>query len=128
MIIYYRYFYKLTIILIFILRFKKQVQNKYCNHNLLNLKELDSSVYCKTGQELYYVACKGKECNKIFIPNEDKPKFTDKNYSPCWPTNTHPVKACFNVLDCGHALCYQCYISQMLENDNASNKRTSRRR
>ena len=95
---------------------------------MLYLKEIDSSVYCKIGQELHYVTCKGKDCNKIFIPNEDKPKFTDKKFTPCWPTTYHPVMACFNVLDCGHALCKKCYISLMMKNDNAGNKRTSRRR
>ena len=85
-------------------------------------------MYCKIGQELYYVTCKVEDYNKFFIPNEDKLKFTNKDCSPCWPTHTKPVMACFNVFDCGHALCNKYYLDLMTKNDDAGNKRYSRRR
>ena len=69
------------------------------------MKEIDSQFYCKPKEELGHVTCKGEGCNKIFVTKEDYDKWTDKDYTPVVPTGKNVVRACFNVLECGHAFC-----------------------
>lgn len=92
------------------------------------MKEIDSQFYCKPKQELGHVTCKGEGCDKIFVTKEDFDKWTDKDYTPVVPTGKNVVRACFNVLECGHAFCNVCYLKLVLNSEGESNDRASRRR
>ena len=92
------------------------------------MKEIDSQFYCKPRGELAHVTCKGEGCNKIFVTKEDYDKWTDKDFTPVVPTGRNVVRACFNVLECGHAFCNECYLKLVLNSVGEGNDRASRRR
>ena len=95
----------------------------------MELKEIDSPVYCRPKEELCHVTCKGEGCNRIFVTKETFDKWTNNDFTPVVPsTNRNLVRACFNVLECGHAFCNDCYLKLVLDSDGAGNDRVSRRR
>ena len=86
----------------------KTTKNKECryNHNTYTTpqpyKIIDQRGFCTDGQELCQCKCKGCKClfvdDKTGISNEYK------------PSTQQLVYACFNVNECNHALCKECWI------------------
>ena len=94
----------------------------------MELKEIDSPVYCRPTGELCHVTCKGEDFNRIFVTKEAFVKWSNEDYTPVVPSPNRCVRACFNVLECGHAFCNDCYLKLVLNSDGEGNDRSSRRR
>ena len=70
----------------------------------------------------------GKDCKRIFISSENRGTIKDSMKIEYVPTYTRHVKACFNVNECGYALCMDCYNNLLLNGSVGENRRNSRRR
>ena len=92
------------------------------------MTEIDNHKYCKPKEELCHVTCNGEDCNKIFVTSADFDAWTNKDYTPIVPKARNVVRACFNVLECGHAFCNDCYLKLVLKSEGEGNERSSRRR
>ena len=94
----------------------------------MSLKIIDKSQYCKMGQELCETTCKGKGCKHIFVDVKTQSSDNDTNMVEYIPTSKRYVRACFNVNDCGYALCRDCYTKILLEDSNDTDERRRKRR
>ena len=86
-----------------------QETNTFCCHDIDTLKVIDKKVYCAKRQELCETMCKGKDCNRIFVDSLTNNSIDDNNIVKYIPTRRNNVRACFNVNECGYALCGDCY-------------------
>ena len=92
------------------------------------MKIIDRKIYCAKGQELCETMCKGKDCNRIFVDSLTNNSIDDNNMVKYIPTTRNNVRACFNVNECGYALCVDCYTKLLLNDSNSVGERKRKRR
>ena len=91
-----------------------------CTHHDYSIgsyKEIDSALYCKSGNELNGTKCAGLNCCNIFVASKTNDTMKDNVSKEIVPSEKSIVMACMHVNNCDHALCKICYTKLLMSSD-----------